>query len=182
MNEHFEKTLTSEKVFDGKVIRVYYDTVELENGDTSFREVVRHHGGACILPLTSEDEIYLVKQYRYALDEEIYELPAGKLEEGEDPLMAAQRELEEECGLTADRYLDLHPIYPTVGYDDEVIYCYLATWLHPAQMHLDPDEFLTPQKVPFAKAYEMVVDGTIRDAKTVAGILKLYAMKAEGKL
>lgn len=182
MEGHFEKTLTSEKVFDGKVVRVYYDTVELENGETSFREVVRHHGGACILPLTDQDEIYLVKQYRYALDREILELPAGKLEAGEDPLAAARRELEEECGLTADRFLDLHPIYPTVGYDDEVIYCYLATGLHPAQMHLDPDEFLTPRKVPFQKAYEMVLDGTIRDAKSVAGILKLYALKQEGKL
>lgn len=182
MGAHFEKTLTSEKVFNGKVIRVYYDTVELENGETSFREVVRHNGGACILPLTDQDEIYLVRQYRYALDEEILELPAGKLEAGEDPLSAARRELEEECGLTADRFMDIHPIYPTVGYDSEVIYCYLATGLHPAQMHLDPDEFLTPRKVPFRKAYEMVMDGTIRDSKSVAGILKLYALKAEGKL
>lgn len=180
--EHFEKTLTSKEIFNGHVIKVYYDTVELENGDTSFREVVKHNGGACVLPLTDNDEIYMVRQYRYALNEEMYELPAGKLEAGEDPFEAAKRELEEECGVTADRFINLQPLYPTVGYDSEVIYCWLATGLHPAKMHLDEDEFLTPEKVPFRKAYEMVMDGTIKDAKTVAGILKLALMKYEGKL
>ena len=100
---HTETTLSSQEIFNGKVIRVTYDTVRLENGDTSFREVVHHHGGACVLAVTPQDEIYLVKQFRYAMGEEIWELPAGKLEAGEDPFEAAKRELAEECGVLAAR-------------------------------------------------------------------------------
>ena len=119
---HTETTLTSKEIFNGHVIRVTYDTVKLENGDTSFREVVHHHGGACVLAVTPDDKVYMVRQYRYALGEEIWELPAGKLEAGEDPFEAAKRELAEECGVTAGRYTDLGVIYPTVGYDSEKIY------------------------------------------------------------
>ena len=114
---HSEQTLDSRLIFDGKVIRVTLDIVRLENGDTSMREVVHHHGGACIMPVTDQGEVYLVRQFRYALGEEMWELPAGKLEAGEDPFEAAKRELEEECGVTADEYIPLGCIYPTVGYD-----------------------------------------------------------------
>ena len=115
----------------------------------------------------------------------IYEqkiLPAGKLEKGEDPFEAAKRELGEECGLTADNYISLGQFFPTVGYDTEVIYTWVATGLHKTQMHLDADEFLTPDRVPLDKAYEMVMSGEIRDGKTIAGILKLKALIAEGRL
>ena len=137
-----------------------YDTVRLENGDTSFREVVHHHGGACVLAVTPQDEIYLVKQFRYAMGEEIWELPAGKLEAGEDPFEAAKRELAEECGVLAARYTPLGVVYPTVGYDSEKIYIWAAEDLSTTGQHLDPDEFLDVIKVPFAKAVEMVMDGT----------------------
>ena len=123
---HTETTLSSQEIFNGKVIRVTYDTVRLENGDTSFREVVHHHGGACVLAVTPQDEIYLVKQFRYAMGEEIWELPAGKLEAGEDPFEAAKRELAEECGVLAARYTPLGVVYPTVGYDSEKIYIWAA--------------------------------------------------------
>ena len=123
-----------------------------------------------------------VRQYRYALGQELWELPAGKLEPGEEPFEAAKRELAEECGLTADRFVDLQPFYPTVGYCSEVIYTWLATGLHPVPMHLDEGEFLTPEKVPFAEALAMVLDGRIRDGKTVAGLLKVQALRAAGKL
>ena len=146
-----------------------YDTVRLENGDTSFREVVHHHGGACVLAVTPQDEIYLVKQFRYAMGEEIWELPAGKLEAGEDPFEAAKRELAEEC-----------VVYPTVGYDSEKIYIWAAEDLSTTGQHLDPDEFLDVIKVPFAKAVEMVMDGTIKDSKSIAGILK-YALLRKGR-
>ena len=111
-----------------------------------------------------------------------WELPAGKLEKGEDPFLAAQRELEEECGLTADHYTSLGQFYPTVGYDTEIIYMWVATGLHKTQMHLDDDEFLTPDRVPLQKAYEMVMSGEIKDGKTIAGVLKLKALLDEGKL
>ena len=116
------------------------------------------------------------------MQQELRELPAGKLEKGEDPFEAAQRELEEECGLTADHYTSLGQFYPTVGYDTEIIYMWVATGLHKTQMHLDADEFLTPDRVPLQKAYEMVMSGEIKDGKTIAGVLKLKALLDVGKL
>ncbi len=180
--EHFEKTLESREIYKGRVFRVYLDRVELENGKMTSREIVRHHGGACILALTEGQEVYLVRQFRYAFGRTLWELPAGKLEEGEDPLEAAKRELREECGVTARTWRDLHPILPTVGYDDETIYLFLATDLQPAEMQLDEGEFLTPEKLPLAKALEMVESGEIQDGKTVAALLKLRVAQLEGKI
>ena len=153
---HYEKTLSSEVIFEGRVITLTNDVALLENGETAGREVVHHHGGACILPYFEDDTICMV--------------------------LAAQRELEEECGLTADHYTSLGQFYPTVGYDTEIIYMWVATGLHKTQMHLDDDEFLTPDRVPLQKAYEMVMSGEIKDGKTIAGVLKLKALLDEGKL
>ena len=100
-----------------------------EDGTTSTREIVHHHGGACILPVDADGSVTMVRQFRYAFGEEIWELPAGKLEAGEDPFEAAKRELGEECGLTADHFTDLGVVYPTVGYDSERIYIWAATGL-----------------------------------------------------
>ena len=179
---HFEKTLNSDTRSEGRVFTVTVDKVELENGRTSTREVVHHHGGACIAALTENDEIYLVRQFRYAFGQELWELPAGKLEKGEDPFEAARRELGEECGLTAEHFVDLGPVYPTVGYCTEIIYCWAATGLSPCGMHLDEDEFLTPEKVPFDRAVEMVLSGEIRDGKTVAALLKIKALRDAGRM
>ena len=179
---HTETMLESREIFNGRVIRVTVDKVQLEDGTTSTREIVHHHGGACILPVDADGSVTMVRQFRYAFGEEIWELPAGKLEADEDPFEAAKRELSEECGLTADNYISLGQFFPTVGYDTEVIYTWVATGLHKTQMHLDADEFLTPDRVPLDKAYEMVMSGEIRDGKTIAGILKLKALIAEGRL
>ena len=179
---HQEKTLSSETMDTGRVFTLTRDTALLENGKTAQRDVVHHHGGACILPLFADGTICLVRQYRYAMQRELWELPAGKLEAGEPPFEAAQRELAEECGLTADHYTDLGEFYPTVGYCTEIIYTWAATGLHETAMHLDADEFLTPVRVPLDKAYAMVLSGEIADGKTAAGILKLKALLAEGKI
>lgn len=179
---HFEKTLSSEVLFEGRVITLTKDVALLENGETSIREVVHHHGGACIVPYFEDGTLCMVRQFRYAMQQELWELPAGKLEKGEDPFEAAKRELGEECGLTADHYTPLGEFYPTVGYDTEIIYMWVATGLHTTQMHLDDDEFLTPDRIPLAKAYEMVMSGEIKDGKTIAGVLKLKALLDEGKL
>ena len=179
---HTETMLESKEIFNGRVIRVTVDKVQLEDGTTSTREIVHHHGGACILPVDADGSVTMVRQFRYAFGEEIWELPAGKLEADEDPFEAAKRELSEECGLTADNYISLGQFFPTVGYDTEVIYTWVATGLHKTQMHLDADEFLTPDRVPLDKAYEMVMSGEIRDGKTIAGSLKLKALIAEGRL
>lgn len=177
---HFEKTLTSEPIFDGRVIRVTLDSVELENGKTSTREVVHHHGGAGIAALTENGEIYLVRQYRYALGRELIEIPAGKLEKDEDPFLAAQRELGEETGLVADTYLNLGDFIPTCGYCSEIIYLYAAKHLHMAEQHLDEDEFVSVFTLPLGDAVEKVLSGEIQDGKTVAAILKLSALRARG--
>ena len=172
---HFEKRLSSETKFEGRVITVTLDRVELENGGTSTREVVRHHGGAGVAALNDEGEIYLVRQYRYALDRELIEIPAGKLEKGEDPLEAAKRELGEEAGLAAAEYRDLGYIIPTCGYCSETIYLYAAKGLSPVGQHLDADEFLSVFTLPLDKAAEMVLSGEITDSKTVAAVLKVKA-------
>lgn len=149
---HFEKTLSSEVLFEGRVVTLTKDVALLENGETSIREVVHHHGGACIVPYFEDGTLCMVRQFRYAMQQELWELPAGKLEKGEDPFEAAKRELGEECGLTADHYTPLGEFYPTVGYDTEIIYMWVATGLHTTQMHLDDDEFLTPDRHPAGKS------------------------------
>lgn len=183
MNDTHHETFLSRKViFEGRVFTTTVDTVRLENGKEAIREMTHHNGGACVVPYTEKGEIYMVRQYRYPFGKELWELPAGKLEKGEDPFLAAQRELEEECGVTAKNYVSLGEIYPTVGFCTEKIYMWVATDLTQTSMHLDDDEFLTPDTFPLETAYQMVMQGEICDSKTVAGILKLHALVAEGKI
>ncbi len=174
---HFEKTLESTEQFRGKIFRVTRDVVELENGNTSFREILHHNGGAGVVAMTENGEVYMVRQFRYAFSRELLEIPAGKLEQGEDPKEAALRELREECGLVADNVTDLGPIYPTVGYDTEVIYTYLATGLREVEVCPDEDEFITLEKWPLASLVDMVMAGEIRDGKTVAALLKVWLLE-----
>ena len=167
-----EKTLSSETMFDGRIIHVRRDSVELPNGDRSFREVVDHHGGVCILALDEEDRVLLVRQFRYPYREVLREVPAGKLEPGEDPETAALRELREETGAAPGRFRSLGELYPSPGYCGEIIRMYLAQDLTFGEAHLDEDEFLTVERVPFAELVEQVLAGDIRDAKTIAAVLK----------
>ena len=176
---HTEAMLESKEIFTGRVIRVTLDTVQLEDGTTSTREVVHHHGGACVLPVDADGNVTMVRQFRYALGEELWELPAGKLEAGEDPFEAAKRELSEECGLTADTYTELGVVYPTVGYDSEKIYLWAAEGLHTVGQHLDAGEFLDVVKMPFAQALGLVMDGTIKDSKTQIALLKYAQLRGK---
>ena len=169
---HTEKTLETKEIFNGHVIRVTHDKVLLENGDTSYREVVHHHGGACVLALTDDDRVYMVRQYRYALAEEIWELPAGKLEKGEDHRPAALRELEEEVGVTCGKLTYLGCLYLSPGFSTEVLHMYLAQELQQGPSHPDEDEFLETERVPFSTLVQQVLSGEIVDAKTVALVLK----------
>lgn len=178
---HKEEMLSQEVKFAGRVITVTYDKVRLENGETSFREVVRHHGGACVAALTEQNELYFVRQFRYAYEKELLELPAGKLEKGEDPFAAAKRELTEEIGVTADEFLPLGTFLPTCGYCSEVIYLYAAKGLHPAAQHLDPDEFVTVLKLPFDDVEQMIADGRINDGKTIAAYYRLKLARRAGQ-
>ena len=169
---HFETTLSEETIYSGRVFTVGLRDVELENGETSKREIVYHNGGAGVLPVDTEGNVYLVRQYRCAFNEEVLEIPAGKLEKGEEPFFAAVRELEEETGFKSDSFIKLGEYWPTVGYCTERVYLYLAKMLTAGETHFDSDEFISLVKVPFDKAYEMCMSGEICDGKTLLAILK----------
>ena len=167
-----EKTLTSEQKFDGKVVKLFVDSVELENGKTALREVIKHPGGVCVLPLDEDENILMVRQFRYPTHQVLLEIPAGKLEPGEDHRECGLRELREETGCTCDEFTYLGNLIPTPAYDNEVIHMYLARGLHAGTQDLDEDEFLEVEKIPLEKAAEMVMNNEIADAKTQIAILK----------
>ncbi len=177
-----EKRIDGECIYDGKIIRVTVDTVELPNKNTAKREVVGHPGGVTILPLTENDEIIMVRQFRYPYMEELLEIPAGKLEYGENPASAGKRELREETGAVAQEYIDLGIMYPTPGYCAEKIYMYAATGLEFFEQDLDDDEFLNVVKIPFSEALSKVISGEIRDGKTQIAILKYNEMRRGGQV
>ena len=167
-----EKTLSSETIFDGRILHVRKDMVRLPDGGEAVREVVDHPGGVCVLALDGEGRALLVSQFRYPYQEVLRELPAGKLEYGEDPREAAIRELREETGATAGKFQSLGELYPSPGYCGEIIRMYLARELHFGETDLDEDEFLTLERVPFDQLVQEVMDGSIKDAKTMAAVLK----------
>lgn len=177
-----EKTTSSERIFEGKVLCLRKDTVLLENGGIAFREVVEHHGGVCIAALTPEKEIYFVKQFRYPLSQAILEIPAGKLEKGENPLECGIRELKEEIGAEASEIINLGEMYPSPGYSAEHIYCYLARGLSFSGQKLDEDEFLDVVKIPLEKAVEMILNGEIPDAKTQVAVMKVKLLLENGRI
>ena len=180
--ELFEKTLSEKEIYDGKIINVHVDDIELPNGKTAIREVVEHPGGVCVAALSDRNTLTFVRQYRYPYHKVLLELPAGKLEKGEDPLAAGKRELEEECGVTCEKIIPLGCVYPTVAYCSEIIYLYLGLGLSKTNQHLDEDEFLSVEEIELDKAVEMVMNSEISDSKTVALILKIARLKDEGKI
>lgn len=167
-----EKTLSSREVYRGRVIRVKVDEVSLPNGSTSIREVVEHPGGVGILALDEDGCVYLVRQYRYAFSQTLLEIPAGKREKGEEPFVTAQRELQEEIGATAEHWQSLGEIIASPGCYDEVLYLYLARGLTFGAQHLDEDEFLNVERMPFDDLARRCLSGEIRDGKTVSAVLK----------
>lgn len=175
---HEEKQLSSREIFSGRIFRVTEDRVLLENQQEASREIVHHHGGVCVAALDEQDQLIFVRQFRYAFGQELLELPAGKREAGEDPAVCGMRELEEECGYRAGRFQLLTAMYPTVGYCNEIIHIYLAQDLIPSKQHLDEDEFLSVEKIPFDQALHMVLRDEIPDAKTQLAILKIHALRS----
>ena len=174
-----EKQLDSEKIYDGAIVKLFRDRVELPNGKTSFREVVRHPGGVIILPLDDEGHVHLVRQFRYAYDRVILEIPAGKLEYGEEHLSAARRELEEEIGARAEQWVPLGDIWPTPGFCDEVQHLYLARGLSFGETDPDEDEFLEQVRMPFDEVCAMAADGRLQDSKSVVALLRAHLLMEE---
>ena len=175
-----ETKISSENIYDGTLLHVKKDKVELPNGDISYREWIKHPGASAVIPVTDNKEIILVRQYRYPIQSLTMEIPAGKLDvAGEDPLECAKRELEEETGYSAQEYQFLTKLATTVGFSDEFIYIYAARGLKAGQQHTDEDEFINVVTVPLAKAVEMVHSGEILDGKSVVAILMLQNMLAK---
>lgn len=170
-----ETTISSETVYDGKIIRVEKDRVRLPNGKEALREVVRHQGGVCVCAVDGDLNLFFVRQYRYPFAGEMLELPAGKLDvAGEDAYDGALRELREETGIVAADMMPLGEIYSSVGFCDEAIHMYLAVNIRQEEQCLDEDEFIHVEKIPLGRAVEMCLKGELRDAKTVACVLKAY--------
>ena len=168
-----EKTLEENIIFEGKVLRLNKDVVTLSNGGTAEREVIYHRGGVCILA-EYEGKIAMVRQFRYAFKEEMFELPAGKLEKGEDPYTAGIRELEEETGLKAESLTSLGYMYPSCGYTNEIIHLYKANGVSKTKMHLDDDENIDVYYFSLEEIIKMINENTINDAKTICLVLKYY--------
>ena len=167
-----ERRLSRKTIYEGKILHIYRDDVLLPNGRTSVREVADHPGGVAIVALDENDNVLTVKQYRYVFSRVLEEIPAGKLERGEDPREAAIRELKEETGAASARMTDLGALLVSPGCYGEVLHLFLAKGLKFSEQHLDPDEFLNVERVPFDEMVHRCMNGEIDDAKTVAAVLR----------
>jgi len=181
LKETFVKNLETHK---GNILSFRIDQVRCPNGELATRDIIDHRGGVCVAPLTEEGELIFIRQFRYSYEEVILELPAGKLEAGEeaDIEAAGRRELQEETGATAREMIDLGVFYPTCGYCNEKIYLYAAKGLQFGKQHLDADEFMEVLKIKLEDAFRMVMDGTIKDGKSIALIMKINELKREKKI
>jgi ADP-ribose pyrophosphatase len=174
--------LSSQRVYDGKVINVDKDTVRFPNGSVGELEMVRHSGASAVVPFLSDPrgddpQILLIRQYRYAAEGFIYEIPAGKLDKKEDPAVCAARELKEETGCTADHIEHLYTFYTTPGFTDEVIHAYMATGLTRGDAAHEQDEFMSLETVTLSHALELIKTGELKDAKTALSLLYVAGFK-----
>lgn len=167
-----EKKLSSEDIFDGTLLNVKRDYVELPNGNKSVREWIKHPGAAAVLPVLPDGRMIFVRQYRYPIQQVTLEIPAGKLDAvDEEPLVCAKRELSEETGYEADKYHFLTKLATTVGFSNEFIYVYAADGLTPGKQHTDEDEFINVVLLTMDEAMAKVKSGEICDAKSIVAIL-----------
>lgn len=171
MNNLKEKKVKSELVYNGNLLKVNRDEAILPDGSVSGREWIAHPGASAVIPLTEDGEVILVHQYRYPLQRVTVEIPAGKLDPEEEPLVCAKRELREETGMTALNFKYIGAFATTPAFTDEIIYLYLATGLVPGPDSTDPDEFIEVEKRPVANLLKSIEDGEIQDAKTIIALL-----------
>ncbi|MBN2909781.1 NUDIX hydrolase [Polycladomyces sp. WAk] len=165
-----EKTVKSQTIYEGNIIRVQLDQVILPDGGTSQREIVKHPGAVAVVAITDEKKLVLVRQFRKPLEKTILEIPAGKLEPGEDPRACAFRELEEETGYQAEEMTPLVSFYTSPGFADEIMHLYVANGLRKGEAQPDQDEFVELVELTLPEAWQRIADGEICDAKTVAAV------------
>lgn len=177
----YEEFVSRQEIFHGRIVDLRVDTVRLPNGHLTTREVIDHPGGVAIVAVDENGNVLTVKQYRYAFQTVLEEIPAGKLERGEDPADAARRELAEETGVSCRTLTPLGEILASPGGFTEVLHLYLATGLTFGAQHPDEDEFINFERVPFDTLLDRCLSGVIRDGKTVAGVLKVYALRERKK-
>ncbi|HEY2495337.1 MAG TPA: NUDIX hydrolase [Paenibacillus sp.] len=175
-----EITLSTQSIFQGKIISLQVDTVQLPNGNTATREVVRHPGAVAVLAL-HEGKLIVVDQYRQPLGRCEVEIPAGKLEQGEDPLEAAVRELKEETGYSCGEMKHLQSFYTSPGFADELIHLYVTEDLTVGEMAPDEDEFLEMSELTLEEAYRYIQEGRISDAKTIMAVYAWHLYTLTGK-
>ena len=173
-----ERKVQSQSIFEGRILHVFDDTVTLPNGQAASRELIRHVGAVCVIPLLADGRVIVERQYRYPVGKVLTEIPAGKLNsKEEDPAAAVRRELKEETGYEAGTLLPLGVFYPAAAYSDEAIHMFLAKDLIPGKQSLDADEFLTIEAVPLETLVSQVLAGEIPDIKTQAAVLRAYLME-----
>ncbi len=178
----YEKTLSSKSVYDGKILHITLDEVELPDGRKSKREVVNHQGGVAVAALDADNNLLFVRQFRYPYRETVLELPAGKLEKGSTPLENGKRELLEETGAQGFSYISLGQVYPSPGYTSEIIHLYACRIKSVGNSKLDEGEFLNVEKIPLDSAVEMVLNNQIPDSKTQIAVLKTAMLLKSGKI
>ena len=174
MAEMNEKTVSSKVIFQGKIFEVDLDEIEFPNGNHAPREVIYHHGGCAVVALDENENLYLVSQYRYPFRKVLTELPAGKRDAGEEPIVTAKRELREEIGYEADKWISLGSCLSSPGCFSEELFLWLALDLKKTRQDLDPDEYLSIHKTPLKVAIEDVYTGKLTDSKTQIAILKAW--------
>ena len=181
-NDLIERQLDSRLIFDGRILHVYDDAVTLPNGGVASRELIRHIGAVCVIPVLRDGRAVVERQYRYPVGEVLTEIPAGKLDApDEDPEQAARRELREETGYTCDELIALGVFYPAPAYSSEKIHMYLARGLHRGDQELDEDEFLNVTLFPLEDLAHQALNGEIPDIKTQAAVLRAWTMLTPGK-
>ncbi|MDR3072197.1 MAG: NUDIX hydrolase [Clostridiales Family XIII bacterium] len=171
-----EKTLESERIYEGKIINLRRDLVTVKDGGTSYREIVEHHGGVVILAITEDGKVPMVRQFRKSAEKAVLEAPAGKLEKGEDPKEAALRELREETGFSAKNIRHLTSAYSSIGYSTEVLHLYLATDLTAGETDFDDNEAIDIELYPLETLYQWALSGEIHDLKSISAIVMAYEL------
>lgn len=170
-----ELTLSSKEIFKGKLLHVFLDEARLPDGSVSTREWFKHPGASAVVPVFKNGDIMLVRQFRYPVSQIFYEVPAGKIDSGENPDTTAERELKEEAGLSCQNFDYVGHFYPAIGYTDEIIHFYVA-WNIEEKLNqqMDTDEFMLKERMPFREAVEMVYNGEITDGKTTIALLRTW--------